>query len=54
MKQKAETRRKKQQMGTVRQLWDEGRSYDEVEQSLFQTLEGFDETATVASTASDE
>jgi len=54
MKQKAETRRKKQQMGTVCQLWDEGRSYDEVEQSLFQTLEGFDETATVASTASDE
>jgi len=54
VKQKAESRRKRQQMGTVRQLWNEGHSYEEIEDSLLQTLTGFDDLASIGSSASDE
>ena len=54
MKQKADNRRKQQQMGTVRQLWDQGRPYSEIEDSLLQTITALDDNTSGDSSESDE
>ena len=38
MKNKGEANKKTQKLGTIRQMWEQGRSYDQVEENLMTML----------------
>ena len=38
IKRKSEKGRKRAQLGTVRQLWEDGRTFEEIEHTLLETL----------------
>jgi len=42
MKRKSDRGKRREQLGTVKQLWDEGRSFEEIENTLLATLPEFD------------